>query len=111
MAWVVDTSVVLDLITADPVHELPSTACLEAHLADGLVVCPVTFVEIGPAGIKDSSPETPETSEASPQGFIWWSLDMADRVAPLPVARSILGVARLCPPLGSTRESAGKIDE
>ena len=49
MAWVVDTSVVLDLITADPVHEAASTACLQSHLVDGLVVSPVTFVEIGPA--------------------------------------------------------------
>jgi predicted nucleic acid-binding protein len=49
MAWVVDTSVVLDLFTGDPVFEPASTACLQAHLKDGLVVCPVTFVELGPS--------------------------------------------------------------
>ncbi len=49
MAWVVDTSVVLDLATADPAFEPISTACLQAHLGDGLVVSPVTFVELGPA--------------------------------------------------------------
>lgn len=49
MAWVVDTSVVLDLVTADPVFEPDSAICLQQHLADGLVVCPVTFAELGPA--------------------------------------------------------------
>lgn len=49
MAWVVDTSVVLDLIIGDPAFEPASAACLQAHLNDGLIVCPVTFVELGPA--------------------------------------------------------------
>ena len=48
MAWVVDTSVVVDLITGDPLFEPASTACLQAHLNDGLAVSPVTFVELGP---------------------------------------------------------------
>lgn len=48
MAWVVDTSVVLDIHTGDPVFEPRSTACIQSHLADGLVICPVSFVEIGP---------------------------------------------------------------
>lgn len=49
MAWVVDTSVVVDLVTGDPVFEPVSTACLQAHLGDGLVISPVTFVELGPS--------------------------------------------------------------
>lgn len=49
MAWVVDTSVVLDLLTGDPGFEPASTACLQTHLDEGLVVSPVTFVELGPA--------------------------------------------------------------
>ncbi|MFN0075034.1 MAG: type II toxin-antitoxin system VapC family toxin [Prosthecobacter sp.] len=49
MAWVVDTCVVLDLVTGDPQFEAASTSCLHAHLPDGLVVSPVTFIEIGPA--------------------------------------------------------------
>lgn len=40
---------VLDLVTGDPQFEPASTACLHAHLTDGLVVSPVTFVELGPA--------------------------------------------------------------
>ena len=49
MAWVVDTSVVVDLITGDPFFEPASTACLQSHLQDGLVISPVTFVELGPS--------------------------------------------------------------
>lgn len=49
MAWVVDTSVALDIHTGDPSFELRSTACVQACLADGLVLCPVSFVEIGPS--------------------------------------------------------------
>jgi hypothetical protein len=54
MAWVVDTSVVLDIHTGDPAFEPRSTVCLQAHLSDGLLVCPVTFVEIGPSFGGDS---------------------------------------------------------
>ena len=49
MAWVIDTSVVVDLVTGDPLFEPASTACLQAHLSDGLVISPVTFVELGPS--------------------------------------------------------------
>ena len=49
MAWVVDTSVVVDLVTGDALFEPASTACLQAHLGDGLVISPVTFVELGPS--------------------------------------------------------------
>lgn len=49
MAWVVDTSVVLDLVTSDPQFEPASTLCLQSRMADGLVVCPVSFIELGPA--------------------------------------------------------------
>jgi len=49
MAWVVDTSVILDLVVPVSPWRAASLACLQQHLADGLCVCPVTFVEIGPA--------------------------------------------------------------
>ncbi|HEV7405430.1 MAG TPA: hypothetical protein VGO11_20975 [Chthoniobacteraceae bacterium] len=45
----VDTVVVVDLVTGDPLFEPASTACLQAHLSDGLVISPVTFVELGPS--------------------------------------------------------------
>jgi predicted nucleic acid-binding protein len=54
MAWVVDTSVVLDLVVTNSPWRTASLACLRQHLADGLCVCPVTFVEVGPAFGGDS---------------------------------------------------------
>lgn len=49
MAWVVDTSVVLDLVVTNSPWRTASLACLQQHFADGLCVSPVTFVEVGPA--------------------------------------------------------------
>lgn len=55
MAWVVDTSVLLDLIVGNSPHRQTSSVCLHAHLADGLCICPVTLVEIGPAFAGDAA--------------------------------------------------------
>ena len=42
-----------DLVTGDPQFEPASTLCLQRYLPDGLVVCPITFVELGPAFVGD----------------------------------------------------------
>ena len=49
MAWVVDTSVILDLVLSKSPWRAASLDCLRLHLSDGLCICPVTFVEVGPA--------------------------------------------------------------
>jgi len=49
MAWVVDTCLLLDIGLDDPEFAEASEKLLGAKLADGLVVCPVTFVELAPA--------------------------------------------------------------
>ena len=50
MAWVVDTSVLLDIRIGLPVDTaLRSAECLEAHADEGLVVCPITFIEMAPS--------------------------------------------------------------
>ena len=49
MAWVVDTSVLVDVYLADPQFAAASAQCLKNHLPDGLVVCPVSYVELFPA--------------------------------------------------------------
>ncbi len=49
MAWVVDTSVLLDVRMNDAAFGLASAKCLAAHLADGLVISPLTYVELAPA--------------------------------------------------------------
>lgn len=49
MAWVVDTCVIIDVLENDPSFGLGSAKLLKARLADGLVVCPVSMVELAPA--------------------------------------------------------------
>ena len=49
MAWVVDTSVLLDIHLADPAVSQTSAECLAKHCAAGLVLSPITFVELAPA--------------------------------------------------------------
>jgi hypothetical protein len=49
MTWVVDTCVVIDLLENDPSFGLRSATLLEQKLAEGLSICPVTFVELAPA--------------------------------------------------------------
>lgn len=49
MAWVVDTCVVIDVLEADPQFGVQSARKLESLLKEGLVLCPVTMVELSPA--------------------------------------------------------------
>jgi predicted nucleic acid-binding protein len=49
MAWVVDTCLVLDVLDADPGHGRDSAELLDRYASSGLVVCPVTYVELAPA--------------------------------------------------------------
>jgi len=57
MAWVVDTCVLLDVLEGDPLFGEQSVLCLEKCAADGLVVCPVTFIELAPAFLGDVTRE------------------------------------------------------
>jgi predicted nucleic acid-binding protein len=49
MAWVIDTCVLIDIRLDDPAWASRSATRLNAHLKDGLVISPVTFVELAPA--------------------------------------------------------------
>ena len=49
MAWVVDTCVLLDIHCADPQFAQSSADCLTERLSDGLVISPLTYVELAPA--------------------------------------------------------------
>jgi predicted nucleic acid-binding protein len=49
VAWVVDTCVVIDILEADSRFGKSSAEKLESLLGDGLVICPVTMVELSPA--------------------------------------------------------------
>lgn len=49
MAWVVDTCVLIDVFEADPQFGESSARLLDEQAADGLVISPVTYVELAPA--------------------------------------------------------------
>jgi predicted nucleic acid-binding protein len=48
MAWVVDSCVLLDVALNDPQWGVRSAEWLEAKRPEGLVICPVTLIEITP---------------------------------------------------------------
>ena len=48
MAWVVDSCVLLDVALGESAWSLPSARLLDRFVADGLVACPVSMVEIAP---------------------------------------------------------------
>jgi predicted nucleic acid-binding protein len=49
MKWVVDTCVLIDVLEDDPAFGRSSADLLEKSLRDGLVLSPVTMVELSPA--------------------------------------------------------------
>lgn len=49
MAWVVDTCVLIDVLEDDPEFGAASAGTLSRRLDDGLLVSPVTYVELAPA--------------------------------------------------------------
>jgi predicted nucleic acid-binding protein len=53
MSWVVDTCLLIDVLEDDPVFFTPSATLLEKMKQDGLVLCPVSYVELAPAFMGD----------------------------------------------------------
>ena len=49
MAWVVDTCLLLDIGLDDPQFAEKTERLLDSKNSDGLVICPITFVELAPA--------------------------------------------------------------
>ena len=48
MSWVVDSCVILDIVLNDPVFAKPSARLLDRLSREGLVLCPVSLVELAP---------------------------------------------------------------
>jgi predicted nucleic acid-binding protein len=48
MPWVVDSGVLLDVALKDPEHGVSSALFLEDRRGDGLLVCPITVIEVAP---------------------------------------------------------------
>lgn len=55
MAWVVDTSILLDIRQNDPQFGPAAAECLVRYLPEGLVLCPVTYIELAPEFAGDSA--------------------------------------------------------
>ncbi len=49
MTWVVDTSVLIDVLEDDAEFGAASARTLEALAVDGLAICPITYAELAPA--------------------------------------------------------------
>lgn len=49
MTWVVDTSVLIDVLEDDPEFGAASAQLLEDLAEEGLAICPVTYAELAPA--------------------------------------------------------------
>lgn len=48
MPWVVDTCLLIDIADADPQFATASAMLLDAKRPDGLVISPITYVELAP---------------------------------------------------------------
>jgi predicted nucleic acid-binding protein len=48
MAWVVDTCLLIDVAEGDPMFGLASAKLLDGKRPDGVVICPLTYVELAP---------------------------------------------------------------
>jgi predicted nucleic acid-binding protein len=49
MPWVVDTCLVIDVLDADPEYGAASAHLIDAKSPEGLLLCPVSFIELAPA--------------------------------------------------------------
>ncbi|MCP5521441.1 MAG: type II toxin-antitoxin system VapC family toxin [Verrucomicrobiales bacterium] len=48
MAWVIDTCLLIDVAEEDPAFGAGSAALIDTHRPAGLMVCPVSYVELAP---------------------------------------------------------------
>ena len=55
MAWVVDTCLVIDVLEDDPEFGRASALLLDSKASDGLVLCPVSYIELAPAFLGDAA--------------------------------------------------------
>ncbi len=74
MAWVVDTSVLLDIHLADPTFARSSAECLATHAEDGLTLAPVTYVELAPAFDGNCDLQNEFLAEAGLEWPVSWTL-------------------------------------
>jgi len=107
MSLVVDSCVILDVAFDDPTFGQRSAACVEAHLGEGLVACPVTLIEIVPefggnleavrrflrqCGIESHQPWCEQDTEQSARGWVTYvRLKRSGRCGKRPLADLLIG--------------------
>ena len=74
MSWVVDTSVLLDIHSADTAFSQASAHCLARYYAEGLVISPVTYVELAPAFDGDAALQEQFLAEVGVEWPTLWTL-------------------------------------
>jgi predicted nucleic acid-binding protein len=74
MSWVVDTAVLLDIHSADPDFSQASAECLSKYCADGLVISPITYVELAPAFNGDAALQEQFLAEVGIEWPTFWTL-------------------------------------
>jgi predicted nucleic acid-binding protein len=74
MSWVVDTSVLLDIHSADPAFSQASAECLAKYWAEGLVISPITYVELAPAFDGDAALQDQFLAEVGIEWPAFWTL-------------------------------------
>lgn len=74
MAWVVDTSVLLDIHLDDPAFARSSAECLVVHAAAGLTLAPVTYIELAPAFDGNSGLQDQFLAEVGLEWLASWTL-------------------------------------
>lgn len=57
MSMVVDTCIILDVLEQDPTFGIASAEVLEKHAERGLIISPLTYVELSPAFLGDETRE------------------------------------------------------
>ncbi|MDO8836492.1 MAG: type II toxin-antitoxin system VapC family toxin [Vicinamibacterales bacterium] len=75
MAWVVDTCLVIDVLDDDPEFGRASASLLDNKAADGLILCPVSFVELAPAFLGDAARQRAFLEQIGIQAMPTWEWD------------------------------------
>lgn len=73
MAWVVDTCVLLDIRIGDPKFFRASMECLSQHSEQGLVLAPISYIELAPQFRGDRAIQDAFLSEYDVETFAAWS--------------------------------------
>jgi len=104
MAWVVDTCLLIDVAEADPQFGVDSANLLDRLRADGLVACPVTYVELAPLFKADEGSQRrflhnltttwlePCTMADTREAYLGWNRYVANRRAGTALKRPIADV-------------------